>query len=369
MADNTQLNTGTGGDIIATDDLTTLNGGAVSGFKVQRVKVGYGSDGSLRDVDASNGLPVMGVQDTRVTGTITTSTSVAGPATITNRNVVTVDISGTYAGVTFVIEASPDGTNWFPIQAMNNSTGQASTTWTPGTNATASYDMAIGGMVSLRVRATAWTSGTANVGITPQVFAYEPSVAAIAQGLAATGTAVLGNPVLVGGSDGTNARTVTTNAAGHVVINTPTRTQVNYYAVAAASGATGVETAITLTKSSGTAATTTGASFVITSGKTFRITHFSVATRGNATATIQTTTFSLRINTAGAVTTTSTPIILAARSATPATASAWDRYIIPLGDGGIEIAGNGTLQFGVTAAATFTTNAPTWDVTIIGYEY
>jgi hypothetical protein len=58
MADNTTLNVGTGGDVIATDDLTTLNGGAVSGVKVQRVKVGFGSDASLRDVDATNGLPV-----------------------------------------------------------------------------------------------------------------------------------------------------------------------------------------------------------------------------------------------------------------------------------------------------------------------
>jgi hypothetical protein len=152
-------------------------------------------------------------------------------------------------------------------------------------------------------------------------------------------------------------------------IGPPGRTELRFYAVAAAAGATGVETAITLTKSSGTGATSTGTSFVITSGKKFRITHISVATRGHATATIQTTTFSLRVNTAGAVTTTSTPVILAARSATPATASAWDRYVIPLGDGGLEIPGDGTLQFGVTAAATFTTNAPTWDVTLIGYEY
>jgi hypothetical protein len=59
MADNTLLNPGTGGDLIATDDLTTLNGGAVSGVKAQRVKVGFGSDASLRDVDATNGLPVL----------------------------------------------------------------------------------------------------------------------------------------------------------------------------------------------------------------------------------------------------------------------------------------------------------------------
>lgn len=146
------------------------------------------------------------------------------------------------------------------------------------------------------------------------------------------------------------------------------RTQVNYFATGVAAGTTTTETAITLTKSSGTSATSTATSFVITSGKKFRITSISFATRGNATATIQTTTFNLRLNTAGAVTTSSTPILLSARSATPATASAWDRFNVPIPDG-FEIAGNGTIQFGVTAAATYTTNAPTWDVTITGFEY
>lgn len=59
MADNTTLNAGTGGDVIATDDLTTLNGGAVSGFKAQRVKVGFGSDGALTDASETAGLPVV----------------------------------------------------------------------------------------------------------------------------------------------------------------------------------------------------------------------------------------------------------------------------------------------------------------------
>ena len=58
MADNTLLNIGTGGDTIATDDLTTLNGGAVSGVKAQRVKPGFGVDASFRDVSAQYGLPV-----------------------------------------------------------------------------------------------------------------------------------------------------------------------------------------------------------------------------------------------------------------------------------------------------------------------
>jgi len=153
------------------------------------------------------------------------------------------------------------------------------------------------------------------------------------------------------------------------VINT-SRTFIHLWAIAAAAGTTTTETAITLTRSGAPgAATSAAASFTPTSGKRFRITSISVATRGNATATAQTTTFNLRVNTAGAVATTSN-VWLALRSATPATASAWDRtnYLNVDGDGP-EILGDGTVQFGITAAATYTTNAPTWDVSILGYEY
>lgn len=58
MADNTVLPVGTGGDTIATDELTTLNGGAVSAIKAQRVKVGFGVDAVFRDVSAQFALPV-----------------------------------------------------------------------------------------------------------------------------------------------------------------------------------------------------------------------------------------------------------------------------------------------------------------------
>lgn len=50
MADNTTLNTGSGGDVISTDDLGSV--------KVQRVKVQYGVDGSATDVSDSNPLPI-----------------------------------------------------------------------------------------------------------------------------------------------------------------------------------------------------------------------------------------------------------------------------------------------------------------------
>lgn len=154
-----------------------------------------------------------------------------------------------------------------------------------------------------------------------------------------------------------------------VIIQDTNRSDIRLYAVAVAAGVTATETLLTLTKSAGTAATTTANTFVITSGKRFKIIHISFATRGNATATIQTTTFNIRVNTAGAIATTTTPIILSARSATPATASAWDRYVVTMPADGIELLGDGTLQFGISTNSTYVTNAPTLDVSIIGYEY
>jgi hypothetical protein len=59
MSDNTELNPGTGGDMIATDELTLLNGSAAAtGLKVQRVKIGYGPDGSLQDATLDAPMPV-----------------------------------------------------------------------------------------------------------------------------------------------------------------------------------------------------------------------------------------------------------------------------------------------------------------------
>lgn len=50
MADNTELNAGSGGDTISTDDLGTV--------KVQRVKIQYGTDGNATDVSDTNPLPI-----------------------------------------------------------------------------------------------------------------------------------------------------------------------------------------------------------------------------------------------------------------------------------------------------------------------
>lgn len=58
MADNTTLNAGAGGDVIATDD--------IGGVKYQRVKLSIGADGAAADVHAFNPLPVNLIDDSSV---------------------------------------------------------------------------------------------------------------------------------------------------------------------------------------------------------------------------------------------------------------------------------------------------------------
>lgn len=61
MTEALTLNPGNGGAQVAIDELETLNGApAPTGLLVQRMKVGFGSDGDLRDVDSANPLPVSG---------------------------------------------------------------------------------------------------------------------------------------------------------------------------------------------------------------------------------------------------------------------------------------------------------------------
>ena len=50
MADNTTLNPGSGGDVIASDD--------IAGVKYQRIKNGFGDDGVYSDVSTANPFPV-----------------------------------------------------------------------------------------------------------------------------------------------------------------------------------------------------------------------------------------------------------------------------------------------------------------------
>jgi hypothetical protein len=79
MADNTSQ---TGTATIAADDVTTLNGGASSGVLVQRVKVGYGDDGTARDVSSAFPLPVNVSASGGTQAAVTQALTAAGAATL-----------------------------------------------------------------------------------------------------------------------------------------------------------------------------------------------------------------------------------------------------------------------------------------------
>ena len=70
MVDNTELNTGTGGDTIATDD--------IGGIKHQRVKVQFGADGSATDVSSATPLPVRQENTISTDNSTTTPLGIAG---------------------------------------------------------------------------------------------------------------------------------------------------------------------------------------------------------------------------------------------------------------------------------------------------
>jgi hypothetical protein len=77
MADNTVINPITlgGGDTLSTDELTTLNGVASSGVKIQRIKICFGNDADARDASLTYPVPVkQPVSDKMVTVTAAVNT-------------------------------------------------------------------------------------------------------------------------------------------------------------------------------------------------------------------------------------------------------------------------------------------------------
>lgn len=65
MADNTTINSMSGGDVIATDD--------IAGVKYQRIKISWGVDGSAVDASDTNPLPVVDASITTILGEVQAS--------------------------------------------------------------------------------------------------------------------------------------------------------------------------------------------------------------------------------------------------------------------------------------------------------
>lgn len=174
MADNVPITAGSG-TTIATDDV-----GAVH---YQRVKLVDGTLDSSAVIpgDATDGLAVNPKRPNR--GTATTGTLTAAAQTVqlatTDLAGAGIGVAGTYsASITF--EASLDGgTTWLAVQGQQIDT--AAVTSNPGAlvNIARAWEFGTAGMTHIRVRCTAYTSGTVNVGIVGVANAADPVVSAI----------------------------------------------------------------------------------------------------------------------------------------------------------------------------------------------
>jgi len=125
MADDT-LQYGTA-DTISTDHLTQLNGSPVTQTptspKAQRVKVGYGDDGSLRDVSPLFPLPVAPGQSADIPLVINSLAPTTAVDCLGYRW-VSVQMTAGYVGMTsLTVQVSNDGTTWFSMVLTPTSSG------------------------------------------------------------------------------------------------------------------------------------------------------------------------------------------------------------------------------------------------------
>lgn len=346
MSANTTLNTGTGGDVIATDDFTTA--------KAQRIKVMLGATGvDGGNVTTANPFPVSPAGSYFIASSGNTTTAqLAASGTFTG----TVESVYNQQAISILLTSDQPGTLTLYQYIDSGATKLAHTDV---------YTNTAGSPLSLAIvangnyfKATYQNTGASTTTTLDLDVAY---------GTIDSMTNLGNKPVAL--LEYNKAAISNANPIPVQQVNTG-RTYLTFFANAAAAGTTGTETAISISRTTfdGTAAGTAAASQTPTSGKRFRITSITLASRGNATATAQVTNFSLRVNSGGAVTTSSS-VALSTGTATPATASAWDRWFIDFGADGPELVGNGTLQWGITANAVYTTNAPTWYVEVTGYEY
>lgn len=278
MADNITLNAGVGGDRVATDEVTYS--GDTAQVQLVRVVGVTGAEGSktvgldlgstvrATDTPFTNGDPGVLMlakrrdEDTTAvsnngdyttlnmdeigrlkvavqpagyplsTGTITSASSTV-PVNVARVSNVMVYVAGTFAGVNFTFEGSLNSTNgtdgnWFGIQAVRSNANTIETT--SGVIAAApayGWELSVNGLNWFRVRATAWTSGTANIQIQPGAYATEPIPAAqtsATQPVSGTVTANIGSGSLAAGTNligdvGVQVRANATGAASnhHIV--------------------------------------------------------------------------------------------------------------------------------------------------------
>jgi len=175
--------------------------------------------GAAVDITSDGALVVSPAESTWRTGNITSSSTTLGPWSCADYTTALLTVRGTYAGVNLTVQVSDDGTNWFGVVVARRDslTAPATTTGVITSNASISYLVDLTGWTQIRVRSTAYTSGTAVVGLTlssapaSAVQTYSTNSTMSVSGTATT-TPATPTPSAVNSAASTNATAVKTSA-------------------------------------------------------------------------------------------------------------------------------------------------------------
>lgn len=288
--------------------------------------------GSMVQVGTSLVPQSIGAAYTPTNGSITSAASTVTTGNIALAGNVTVFIFGTYAGVNVTFEVSPDNTNWFawPMQREQSSNVETST-GVLASNGSFAWTTDAPGFSFLRVRATAWTSGTASVVINPGSYPFMP--------------------------------------VASTIIMPPTGAVPTSIILDSVAGLTTEALATTLVIQRGDAAAVTAqTTYAPTTGKTFRLTNISIG--GHATATAMVAVKARIRSVAAGTATVTSPIRHHSQLRAPTTSSVVGTGFAPVflagaASGLLDVPSGGSLGISHVSGAT----SYVLDVALAGYEF
>ncbi len=201
---------------IKNEDDVAVNGDAglpVLGIRQDADTSPVGADGDYHTLLFNNvgrlKVSAMPGDYTATTGNVTAIGSTVA-CDVTKASNVMMYCTGTFSTVNCTFEGSIDnGTTWFTVQAVRSNANTVETI-TGNLSAAPAYawELSVNAYTTIRVRATAWTSGTQAWRIQPGAYATEPAPAVQSHGI--TGTVSVTGSATVTPASGTNYNVVTT---------------------------------------------------------------------------------------------------------------------------------------------------------------
>lgn len=273
---------------------------------------------------------------------------------------LTIVQTGTVTAGQINFEVSDDGNTWYPLPGFVQGSFTIFTNWQPSFGSPVALQFAPAGFSFYRMRLSTVLTGSGSVTLNMTLVneAFTVVEAAVQQ-------------------FGPNLHVVLDDAAGLNPVNTVAKgTQAaralgvqdfkdsgrTIKVFSATFTAATTEALITLTPITNGTAGSTGTSFSVTAGKTFRIQSMFVTTR-NAGAAIQGVVCNLRMTASGAVAANSPLVCTVGAGSLSATANNVGQGAADVPDG-LEL--SGTMQFGISQIGTATAGNT---ITLIGYEY